>query len=460
MAGFKTRLKDLRESIRSSIQFRLSLILSLVILAMAVVAGVFSFRSALHEAHKLQDNILYQIAGTMQLQPAPLVHVLQLRDHDDDSQIVVWPLRPDQPELTVRKDHRDALPLPNNLSNGRHTLTLGNETYRVMVRQNDGGQRVAVAQEIHFRDRIALNSALRTVTPFLIFVPILVLIVIFLVRQMFRPVKTLSAQIDGRDEQDLRPISDRPLLTEVRPFVRAINRLLGRVSQSMEAQRRFVADAAHELRSPMTALSLQAERLAQSDMPAAATERLTELRTGIERVRKLLNQLLALAHVQSSSASRPSAEVSIQQVYRQVLEDLMPQAEARRIDVGLEGDEDARIEVNDLDLTTLVKNLLDNAIRYTPEGGRVDLAITREPNGVTLHVADTGPGIAPAERTRVFDPFYRILGSGQTGSGLGLAIVHTLVKRMGACITLDYTDPGRQVGLHVRVHFPIHRLRN
>ncbi|CAM5184307.1 Adaptive-response sensory-kinase SasA [Castellaniella defragrans] len=459
MAGFKTRLTGLQERARHSIQFRLSLVLSLAILVMAVVAGTFAFLSARHEAHRLQDDILYQIAGVMERQPVLAARVLRLRNHDDDSQVVVWPLMPDSPPLTVRKDHRVALPLPNDLGDGRYTLALGHETYRVIVRKNDQGQRIAVAQETHFRDRIATRGALRTVAPFLLFVPILVLIVVLLVRGMFRPVTTLAAGIDGRGERDLSPIDDAHLLTEVRPFVRAIDRLLARVRQAMEAQRRFVADAAHELRSPMTALSLQAERLTQTDMPAAAQARLAELRSGIERVRNLLNQLLALAHAQSAAEHAPSV-VSIQQTYRRALEGLMLQAEARHIDIGLEGNEDAQIVVDELALATVIKNLVDNAIRYTPEGGRVDLSVTREPDAITLHVADTGPGIALTERERVFDPFYRTLGSGQTGSGLGLAIVRTLVKRLGAEITLDFTDPARHTGLHVRVRFPIHSGRN
>jgi two-component system OmpR family sensor kinase len=295
--------------------------------------------------------------------------------------------------------------------------------------------------------------------PFLAFVPILVIIVILLVRGMFRPIAALSASIDRRDDQDLRPVGDHQLPTEVRPFARAIDRLLERVGQSMEAQRRFVADAAHELRSPMTALSLQAERFTQTDMTPEAHARLAELRAGIERVRKLLNQLLALARAQSPAAHAPTL-VSVQQTFRRALEDLMPLSEARHIDIGMEEIQDARIRVNELELITLVKNLLDNAIRYTPEGGHVNLAVTQDAESVTLHVSDTGPGIAPAERERVFDPFYRILGSGQTGSGLGLAIVRTIVHRLGADITLDFTDPDHQRGLHVSVRFPVQAAGN
>ena len=454
MDGLKARLIALVSHGRGSIQLRLSVVLSLAILIMAVAAGTVSFFSARHEAHKLQDSILYQIAEVFSQQPITGVRVLRLRDRDDDAQVLVWSLQPDQPNLHVRKDGLDALTLPNDLETGRFTLTLGQETYRIVVPKTAGGPRIAVAQETHFRDKIATHSAFRTVMPFLAFVPILALIVIWLVRSMFRPIAALSASIDQRDDQDLHPIGDHQLPTEVRPFAHAIDRLLGRVGQSMEAQRRFVADAAHELRSPMTALSLQAERLTQTDLPPEAHRRLAELQAGIERVRKLLNQLLALARAQSPAAHAPTL-VSIQQTFRHALEDLMPLAEARQIDIGLEGTQDTRIRINELELITLVKNLLDNAIRYTPEGGRVDLAVTQDAKSVTLHVSDTGPGIAPTERERVFDPFYRILGSGQTGSGLGLAIVRTIVHRLGADIALDFTDPASRHGLHVSVRFPV-----
>lgn len=469
MDGLKRRLKALLASrylktsqagptrAPGSIQARLSIVLTAVVLLMAAVAGTFSFLTALREAHKLQDSILYQIAGVMQERAPKEVKILRLRDRDDDdSRVLVWPLRPDAPPLEVRTKHQ-TLTLPNDLEKGRHTLTLAGESYRVVTRKGDSGRRLAVAQETHFRDLIALNSALRTVAPFLVLVPILLITLVLLIRRMFRPIAHLSAEIDQRDDQDLRPIDDGHIPSEVRPFLRAINRLLARVAQSMEAQRRFVADAAHELRSPMTALSLQAERLAQADMSATAQGRLSELRSGIERVRKLLNQLLALARVQAAAADDETG-ISLRQTFRQILEELMPLAQAREIDIGLEGSADAMILASPLDLTTLVKNLVDNAIRYTPEHGRVDLSVEREADRVMLRVADSGPGIPAADRERVFDPFYRVLGSGQTGSGLGLAIVRTIAKRLEATITLDETDTQTHRGLCVTVHFPAHRV--
>ena len=241
---------------------------------------------------------------------------------------------------------------------------------------------------------------------------------------------------------------------EVRPFAVAINRLLARVGQSMESQRRFVADAAHELRSPLTAMSLQAERLAEAEMSSVARERLTVLRQGIERGRSLLDQLLTLAKAQSAT-DLPKSPVSVQSIYRRVLEDLMPLAEAKHIDIGVEGALDAEVWASELDMIAVVKNLVDNAIRYTPEGGRVDLSVGVSEGKVVLRIQDSGPGIPLAERDRVFDPFYRTLGSEQIGSGLGLSIVQTIANRIGAEIRLDFSDQEKQTGLNVAVIAPM-----
>ena len=222
----------------------------------------------------------------------------------------------------------------------------------------------------------------------------------------------------------------------------------------MNAQRRFVADAAHELRSPLTALSLQAERLADVEMSGLARERLTTLRQGIERGRSLLDQLLTLAKAQSAT-DLPNSPVSVQAIYRRVLEDLMPLAEVKHIDIGFEGTQDADVWASEMDMIAVIKNLVDNAIRYTPEGGRVDLSVNVSNGKAELRIQDGGPGIPLAERDRVFDPFYRTLGSEQIGSGLGLSIVQTIANRIGAEIHLSFTDESQRTGLNVVVIVPI-----
>ncbi|MFZ6725917.1 ATP-binding protein [Undibacterium sp. MH2W] len=454
MDGFKKRLNE-------SVQLKLSFSLSLAILLIAVVAGIFSFVSAFDEAHELQDDMLRQVAALFDRHHLPLVHFGddgRAKDSYEESRVIVQYLA-DSVNVAGNRDTGAPLTLPITLSDGLHTLDVSGEPFRVLVKTTSSGERVAVAQETGIRDEIARDSALRTLMPFLILVPILLLIVADLVRKMFRPIDSLSVEIDQRAEQELHPIDENHLPAEVRPFVVAINRLLARVDHSMEVQRRFVADAAHELRSPLTALSLQAERLDQADMSDLARERLMKLRRGIERSRNLLSQLLTLARAQSA-LDRPKSSVSVQRVYRRVLEDLMPLAEYKHVDVGVEGEQDAQLWVNEQDLVAIVMNLVDNAIRYTPDGGRVDLSVTTGELHAVIRIQDSGPGIQATERERVFDPFYRTVGSDQVGSGLGLSIVKAVADRIGAEIQLEFSDNVSHSGLFVSVSVPISNARN
>lgn len=449
-------MDDIKKRVKDSLQLRLSLWLSLAILSVALIAGIFAFFSAFNEAHELQDDVLRQVASLFDrhhLTAHQGSDSGRQTDSDPESHVFVQLLSAPL-SSSVSKVTNPQLALPRNLRDGMQTISIGDGTYRVFVRTLGTGEHLAVAQETAVRDEIARDSALRTLMPFLILVPILLFVVANLVRKIFKPVADLSIEIDRRGEQELHPIAPEPLPAEIRPFVGAINRLLGRVEQSMDAQRRFVADAAHELRSPLTALSLQAERLADTEMSANAHERLDTLRQGIERGRTLLDQLLALARAQSL-AIMPRTTVSIQQVFRRVLEDLMPLAEVKGIDIGVVSDFDAYVLANEVDLITLVKNLVDNAIRYTPAGQRVDLSVSTTDGVTTLVVEDSGPGIPETELARVFDPFYRVLGSNEVGSGLGLSIVQAISTRVGAKVSLGPASNQSESGLRVTVTFPL-----
>ncbi len=443
MDGFKKRLSE-------SVQLRLSVSLSMAILMVAIAAGIFAFVSAFNEAHEMQDDTLRQVAALFDRQQTTLQYPenFDIEGDDEESRVVVQYLA-DSGKAKGSGDEGAPLPLPTTLPDGVSTLQVGGEPFRVLVKTTSSGKRIAVAQETGARDKEARESAWRSLLPFLILFPVLLMVVGDLVRKMFRPIATLSSEIDQRADQALHSIDENHLPTEIRPFVIAINRLLERVRQSMETQGRFVADAAHELRSPLTALSLQAERLANADMSNEARDRLLPLRRGIERGRKLVDQLLALATAQATSNPAPGP-ISVHAVFRRVLEDAMALAEAGQIDIGVEG-EDMRVLMPEIDLVTLVKNLVDNAIRYTPRGGRVDLSVAIERGKARLQVKDSGPGIAVEERERVFDPFYRSLGSEQVGSGLGLSIVKTIADRNGATIRLTFSDETEQSGLCVVV---------
>ncbi len=446
MDGFKKRLN-------ASIQRKLSFSVSLAIVVVALLAGVFSFITAFNEAQELQDDTLEQVAMLFDRQTLAPVSPGSAPDSLDDSRVIVQHLAGGDPRAGV-PDAGAPLTLPATLPDGLHTLKVNGQTLRVLVKTTAREERIAVAQDTDARDEIAKNSAWHTLLPLLVLVPVLLLVVADLMRKMFQPIAALSMEIDQRAEQALHPVQEAHLPIEVRPFVVAINRLLARVAQSMEVQRRFVADAAHELRSPLTAMSLQAERLADSEMSAAARERLATLRQGIERGRNLLDQLLTLARVQATPAL-PTSHVSVRGIYRRVLEDLMPLAEAKRIDIGVDGSEDAQVLVSGLDMIAIVKNLVDNAIRYTPPGGQVDLSVATVQGRAVLSIQDNGPGIALAERERVFDAFYRTLGSDQVGSGLGLSIVKAVSDRIGAEMTLGFSDEVNACGLRVCILLPL-----
>src|SRR6195952_2699264 len=445
MDGFKKRLSE-------SVQLRLSMALSLVILVVALVGAAFAFTSAYDEANELQDDTLRQVAVLFDRQHMTLNYPGEEHaiDGDNEENRVIVQYLADGARARKNSDVALPLPLPTDLRDGIYTLDVGGEAFRVLVKTTTAGQRIAVAQESGARDKDARESAWRSLLPFLILFPVLLLVVGDLVRKMFRPIAALSLEIDQRPEQALHPINEQDLPMEIRPFVVAINRLLERVAQAMETQRRFVADAAHELRSPLTALSLQADRLAVTQMSPQAQERLVPLQRGIERGRRLIDQLLSLARAQSSHTA-PKQRVSVFATYRRVLEDLMPLADVKGIDIGVEGEQDVQVLADETDLLTLIKNLVDNAIRYTPAGGRIDLAVRVGDGRVRLSVRDNGPGIAAGERERVFDAFYRSLGSHETGSGLGLSIVKAIAERNGARVQIGVADEVTGNGLLVEV---------
>jgi two-component system, OmpR family, sensor kinase len=442
MDGFKKRLSE-------SIQFRLSFWSAVAIFVVAIFAGIIAFLSAYDETYEFQDEVLLQISALFDGEHLPREHLENKNrgdDFDEELRIIVQYLSEHDAHLT----HKNRVAFPVDLADGLRTVMVSGKEYRVHVKTIARDKRIVVAQETSVRNEVAIDTAVLILMPFIILMPLLLLVLATLVRNIFRPIVLLAEDVDSRSEQDLRPLVPATLPDEVKPFIFAINRLLSRVDQSMGVERRFIANAAHELRSPLAALLLQAERLADADMSDQARARLVILHQSIERGRNLLNQLLTLARVQSATHI-PNSPISVLQVYKRVLEDLLPLAEAKHIDIGVMEGKDAYVLVGELDLITVIKNLVDNSIRYTPEGGRIDLSLTIRDNCAVLQIKDSGPGIPTTEQARIFDPFYRVLGSDEMGSGLGLSIVKTIVDRIGAEIRLAFSDEEAQTGLCVIV---------
>lgn len=445
--------------LQQSLQARLSLALTLAILLVALGAGGFGFVSAYRDSIRMQDDLLLQV-GVLIANLGGTLHddgaVGSYPGADHESRISVqWLPEPGQPRRPGA-----ALPLPEGLHDGFQTVVMFHEGFRVYVQPLPSGRRIALAQETDVRDNIASRSAWRALIPVLILVPVLLLALRRIMRTLFAPLASLRREIGQRRDDQLEPLPTADLPAEISPFVDAINRLLARVQGAMAAQRRFVADAAHELRTPLAALSLQAERLQQSDLSDTARERLQRLEQGLERARKLVTQLLALARVQAQDQTGMSlrSRHGLREVVRPVLEDLLPLAQQKDIDLGADGPLEVAVHTNALDLGLLLGNLIDNAIRYTPAGGCVSLKLAdakeTPPGCVRLEIIDNGPGIPASERERVFQPFHRLDPAAAPGAGLGLAIVQSVAARLGIVVCLQAADEEAQTGLRVLLDIP------
>jgi two-component system OmpR family sensor kinase len=314
-----------------------------------------------------------------------------------------------------------------------------------------GAQVVQVGQPLHVREELAITATRRTLAPLVLLLPLLALLVWKIVGRALQPLDRLAGAAASRTPAALEPFDER-VPEEVVPLVEALNGLLERLRSAMAAQRALVADAAHELRTPLAALKLQTQLARDADGPERAAA-LAELEGGIDRATHVVRQLLTLARAEpGAEAAGVRAPVALAELARQAVADHAVLAERGRVDLGVAAASDEAVAVADgAALRTLLANLVDNAVRYTPAGGRVDLSAGLDGGRPWLEVADTGPGIPAAERERVFDRFYRVPGASASGSGLGLAIVRAIADRDGATVRLGETPGG---GLTVRVTFP------
>jgi two-component system OmpR family sensor kinase len=313
---------------------------------------------------------------------------------------------------------------------------------------------VQVAQPMSVRRQEAAQLALHTLEPFALLVPLLGLLVWFAVGHALQPLQRLAKAVKARRVNALEPLSDERLPEEVRPVVGSLNDLLARLTAALDRERAFMADAAHELRTPLTALHLQLGTLARAATEGERAEAMGKLSEGVQRAIRLVEQMLALAR-QEPRAEPARTRFALDELAREVVADLVPLADARQIDLGMSESQSVFVRGERDAVATLIRNLVDNAVRYTPAGGRVDVSVERpaaQPARALVRVIDNGPGIAPEERERVFDRFYRKPGTHSPGSGLGLAIVKAIATAHGATVELGEGEAGR--GLAVIVSFP------
>ena len=443
-----------------SIKTKLMVSLVLSTAMISVIAAGIAFYDTYRETYKQQDRTLKRIASYI---TSPDELLSGFREGDDNRIAVYW-LANNQPhphfQLPTNLDreyynfvqHKKTFKLSPN-QNPRNIFTnlwYDEETYRGYLQQRENGI-LAILQENEYREELAEHSAWASLMPLSVLLPLIIVLTFWVVKRTMKPVERLSNSLGERNAQDLTPLPLDQVPAEITGFVQAINQLLGRTEAFVEQQKRFIADAAHELRSPMTALSLQAERLNHQAMPAEAKAQVQQLNQGIRRSRDLLEQLLSLARSQNKDQKYQS-HLNLHSIFSRVIEDLYPLAEQKAQDIGVVSEGSPTIYGNETDFYLLIKTLVDNAIRYTPTGSQIDLSAVEKGDVLEIFVEDNGQGIPAEERARVLEPFYRILGSDQQGSGLGLAIAHQIVQNYRGEIQL-LDSPHFASGLMIKMRF-------
>ena len=401
----------------------------------ALLASIVSGWVAFDEAKELQDNLLQQVALMVNSQAVNLVFSSNAGDPEDA--LVLQRLVDSNPH---------SLPIPANIDDGLHTLDVQGISWRILVYTKPStaviaGGRFAISQQTAVRDEVAWQSSLHTLLSVLLLAPLLMAIVSYAVHRSFTPLRTLAAIVDKHDNSRLDALPNNQVPQEIIPFIASINRLLMRLRQAIVQQQRFVADAAHELRTPVTAISLLAENLGNATTLDETRTRLIPVLEGLARMRTLVSQLLNLARLQGEYQGT-AQPVALQQIVRDVIADLFPLAEAKSIDLGMPRSESLTVLDISGNLRILVHNAVENAIRHTPSGGQVDVSLFAKNDQAVLLVEDSGSGIPEAELAQVFEPFYRADTNNEPGSGLGLTISQEIAQRLGGVIKLNNRPQG------------------
>lgn len=430
-----------------SIRDRLLWTFAIVVLLTGIAATYMTFISARGQVDSLLDMQLQQVAISLESHVATNKH--ELRQVDRSEQRFVVQLI-DRETKSVHVSHK-ITPFPYAEQTGFSTIRHDGETWRLYTLVADKTIIVS-AQPTDVRIGLAFSSALHILQPLVLLLPFLAIAVWLVVGQGLSSLNRTAKLVAQRSPTSLAPIPTEGLPQEALGLVSALNGLLTRLQESLESQRRFASDAAHELRTPLTALKLQIQLAERAKTPEAQQKAFSRLHEGIERATRLVQQLLTIARLDPDATQKPFLPVSLNKVLQSTHDEMTVLAEQKAIeistdllDVNVNGMEDA--------LKLLVTNLTDNAIRYTPEGGKIRLRVSKTIDQAVIEISDNGPGIAPQERERIFDRFYRALGTKTQGHGLGLAIVKRIVELHQGEIYVD--DGLDERGTTMRIELPL-----
>jgi two-component system OmpR family sensor kinase len=342
--------------------------------------------------------------------------------------------------------------LPQGFGEGLGTLDTAEGPWRVYTHVTEEGI-VQVGQPLATRDVLARDLSISVLMPMLLLIPLLAVLITWVLKRGLMPLAETSRRVSDRDASRLDPLPTADVPAELLPLIEQINGLLKRLDGSLGAQRRFLADAAHELRSPVAALALQVQLAERAHTPAARHAAFRELAHGVERARRLVQQLLDFARLEPGVQSEPFVPVDLARLVRDVV--ARYSAQAPEVDLGADTPPSALTPGSEAELSSLIENLVDNALRYAPAGSAVTVSVKPQGERIELAIVDAGRGIPESERERVFERFHRVPGDSTRGTGLGLAIVKAIVERHQGTIALADAQPGGDPpGLAVRIEFP------
>ena len=434
-----------------SLRARLTGALLLAVLAFAALQAAVTYRTARAETEALFDAQMQRIALSLSgsLGAGALSDDAPAAETPAAREMIIQIWRADG--VMLYRSPQGRL-LPPQTVIGFSDTVAGGEPYRIYALRT-ATQVVQVAQQTEARGRMAGQLALRAVLPVALLAPVLMLIVWWVVGRAIGPIERVRRQVAARRPDDLAPLPTAGLPAEVRPLVGEMNGLLTRLSAAWDALTHFTADAAHELRSPLAALRLQAQSLQRAPDDATRAIASERLLAGIDRATRLVEQLLALARQEGAGEGAELVSLDLTALARNALADAEPEAARHAIALTLDAPTaHVVLRADEAALAVLLRNLLGNALRHTPPGGQVRVGVREEASVIDLTVEDSGPGIAPDERARVQDRFYRVPGTPGHGSGLGLAIVRAIAERHGAALTLDASPT--LGGLRVMLRWP------
>lgn len=431
-----------------SIRDRLLWTFAVVLLLASVAATYLTFVSARSEVDRFLDMHLQQVA--ISLQSHPISDITQYEEQNFDSERIVIQVVDNVSQKSFISHNIEPFPIKDaaGFSNIRHE----GETWRIYTQIGQNGLVVITGQPTSIRVSSAFSSALHILQPLVLLLPFFAIAIWLVVGQGLSSLNRTAKLVSQRSPSSLEPIPCEHLPVEVQGLVNELNTLLQRLKLSLEAQKRFASDAAHELRTPLTAIKLQAQMAQRAKSSETQQKALNRLNDGIDRATGLVQQLLTIARLDPDATKKPFHSIAVENVLSAVADEMSEIANNKKILIELDN-KSAQISGIEDALKLLITNLTDNAIRYTPIGGRIRLGSETLGSIVRISVSDNGPGIAPEERERVFDRFYRALGTHTQGHGLGLAIVKRIVEIHQGSIRIEDGLDG--VGTSMVIELPL-----